>query len=120
MYRSKYFTDIELRCPCCDRVNMDDDFMKIMDKIREVVDDPMFVSSGFRCPVYNDHIDGHPNSSHMKGKAIDIVRENGVHARKIADAAVRFGINGIEVGTNHIHLDMGGRPKPVIWAGISK
>ena len=32
---------------------------------------PFKVTSGYRCPDYNEQV-GHPTSAHMKGRAVDI------------------------------------------------
>ena len=41
--------------------------------IRDIVDSPIKVNSGFRCEKYNRHIGGVKRSQHLLGKASDIV-----------------------------------------------
>lgn len=120
MSKYKNFTNEELSCSCCMKHSMDDDFMTLIEVIREELDLPMDVESGYRCPDYNKIIGGSKGSWHMKGRAIDIRRPSGAYTWKIVKLAQKHGIRGIEVGTNHIHLDNGERVEPIIWAGVSK
>jgi uncharacterized protein YcbK (DUF882 family) len=99
---------------------MDDDFMAIIEIIREELDLPMSVTSGYRCEDYNTIIGGSRNSWHKKGRAIDIKRKSDVYTWKVVELAMKHGIRGIEIGTHHIHLDNGDRKYPVMFPGVSK
>ena len=44
-----------------------------LDVIREKVGKPIFISSGFRCPVLNKAVGGVSNSQHQKGLAADLI-----------------------------------------------
>lgn len=116
----EYFSPQELSCPCCLKNTMDDDFMTLIEVIREELDLPMSVTSGYRCDDYNKLIGGASRSWHTKGRAMDIKRPSGAYTWKIVELAQKHGIRGIEIGTNHIHLDNGDRVEPIIWAGVSK
>lgn len=44
-----------------------------LDTIREKYGKPIFISSGFRCPLLNQAVGGVVNSQHLKGLAADLV-----------------------------------------------
>jgi len=46
--------------------------IKLADRIREEWGGPVRVLSGYRCPRYNDLIDGAEDSQHMYARALDI------------------------------------------------
>ncbi len=43
----------------------------VMDPAREELGMPVYVNSGFRCPVHNKTVGGVPNSQHMRCEAVD-------------------------------------------------
>lgn len=62
-----------------------------LEVIRELVQQPVHVSSGFRCPALNKATGGSAKSAHMEGLAADIWVEGmpaKALARKIADAGI--------------------------------
>lgn len=71
---------------------------KVLQPIRDVYNNPIRVSSGFRCPELNKVVGGVKTSQHLKGEASDLnngVKEN----KKIFDIACRLIKEGkIEVG----------------------
>jgi hypothetical protein len=42
-----------------------------LERVRAVLDSPLFISSGYRCPKLNSTIGGSKTSAHMKGLAAD-------------------------------------------------
>ena len=115
----KHFSKKELNCSHCGGVNVDDDFMDKICMIREELGQPMVVTSFYRCKEYNEEIGGAPKSAHLDGEAMDITKISDSYARRVVELAIKHEINGIEVGTHHIHLDDKERIAPVIWAGRS-
>lgn len=45
---------------------------KVLDPVREKWGKPIYVNSGFRCPILNKAVGGAVNSQHVKGEAADI------------------------------------------------
>ena len=68
---SKYFKEIEY--------NMDADFLAKLDEARELANIPFTINSAYRSPEQNARVGGKPNSSHLRGLAVDI-EGNGVHS----------------------------------------
>ena len=44
----------------------------VLEKVRDLADSPIIVSSGYRSPTLNSLIGGAPNSQHTRGEAADI------------------------------------------------
>jgi uncharacterized protein YcbK (DUF882 family) len=94
---SKYFKEIEYK--------MDADFLAKLDKARELANIPFTINSAYRNPDQNSRAGGKPNSSHLKGLAVDI-RANDSSTRYIVlNALIRVGFNRIGVASSFIHVD---------------
>lgn len=50
--------------------------IKVLEPLRSVVNQPIIVSSGYRCLALNKAVSGVATSQHMKGEAADIVAPN--------------------------------------------
>lgn len=70
----RHFTLEEFECNCgCSGNQIDPAFVNVLEHLRNELGLPMIVSSGYRCPAYNDRVSrtGH-NGPHTTGKAADI------------------------------------------------
>ena len=118
----KYFTEDELKCRHTGECKMDEDFMKVLDEIREECGFAFVITSGYRSPKHPIEAKKSRPGAHASGKAVDIL----VHmeqAYKVVEVALRFGIKRIgvsqkgDVGARFIHLDMDEtRAAPRIWS----
>ena len=118
----KYFTEDELKCRHTGECKMDEDFMKVLDEIREECGFAFVITSGYRSPKHPIEAKKSRPGAHASGKAVDIL----VHmeqAYKVVEVALRFGIKRIgvsqkgDVGARFIHLDMDEtRASPRIWS----
>jgi zinc D-Ala-D-Ala carboxypeptidase len=118
----KYFTEDEMRCKCgCGRCEMDEEFMRLLDKMRGRCGFPFKVTSGFRCPQYNAQVSiTGADGPHTTGKAADIALSE---RRKYFALDELFGLvdtfRGIGIGNDFIHLDTltpEERPsRPCVW-----
>ncbi|MEA3272461.1 MAG: D-Ala-D-Ala carboxypeptidase family metallohydrolase [Patescibacteria group bacterium] len=72
----QYFTEDELKCPCCGLCNYDSFFLKKLDVFREMIKSRLQVTSGCRCAPHNLMVSGAVNSCHIgEGKtssAVDV------------------------------------------------
>ena len=94
---SKYFKKIEY--------NMNEDFLAKLDKAREFANIPFIINSAYRSPEQNARVGGKPNSSHLRGLAVDI-RANDSSTRYIVlNALIKVGFNRIGVASSFIHVD---------------
>ena len=121
-----HFKQDEFRCKCgCGKADMDEEFMLRLDQMRMAAGFPFIVTSGYRCPDYNDQVSSTGRTGpHTTGKAADI-SARGHEALKIVDLALSHSMTGIGVaqkgGGRFIHLDClvngeRGAPRPWIWS----
>ena len=124
--RWKYFSEDELRCKGTGEVKMMEEFMNKLILLREKLNQPMVISSGYRTPEHNERIGGSKKSAHILGKAVDIVC-SGEKAHAILTLALELGFTGIGVKqhgdhkSRFIHLDtvesgIEGIPRPWVWS----
>ena len=124
--RWKYFSEEELRCKGTGELKMMEEFMTKLILLREKVNQPLVISSGYRTPEYNKRIGGSSKSAHILGQAVDIVC-SGTKAHTILMHALELGFTGIGVKqhgdhkSRFIHLDtvktgVEGIPRPWVWS----
>lgn len=106
---SRYFKEIE-------DGNMDANFLHKLDKARELAGMPFIINSAYRSPEHNAKIGGRPNSSHLKGLAVDISVKDSRTRFIILDALIKVGFNRIGIANSFIHVDLDiDKSNKVIW-----
>ena len=95
---SKYFKEIEF--------NMNEDFLIKLDEAREYAQIPFTINSAWRSIEDNKRVGGKPNSSHLKGLAVDIRVSNSRQRGLILEALRAVGFNRIGIAKSFIHVDM--------------
>lgn len=96
--------------------NMDKDFLQKLDLARERAGIPFFINSAFRTVEDNERVGGKPDSSHLKGLAVDIRITNSRERYKVLESLILVGFNRIGIGDNFIHVDNDKeKPQNVIW-----
>ena len=120
-----HFTNEEMKCKGTDECHMDEKFMEKLERLRADYDSPMIISSGYRDISYNTAIGGSPNSSHTKGKAVDVVI-GGHDAFRLLRLAIIHQFTGIGVSQRgmferrFLHFDTmedaDQHPRPWIWS----
>jgi len=80
----------------------------ICDVMSRVLDIDVIATSGLRTPEHNAEIGGVPNSSHLKGLAIDIATPDSFVRWKVLNAGITAGFKRICVPTDlaHLHFDI--------------
>ncbi len=105
-----HFSGSEFRCPCCSRIFVALELVEALDRFRGIVEGPVIVGSGYRCPVHNLDQDGSPRSLHTLGLAADVIatRLSVTDLERLAyqEWFVR-GVGGIGFYPGHVHLDVG-------------
>ena len=94
---SANFTVDEFAChgsDCCSTIEIDEQLVKYVQKIRDHFKAPVTINSGYRCPLHNKRIGGAKNSYHARGMATDIVVKC-VAPKDVAKYAESIGIKGI-------------------------
>jgi len=119
-----YFTDDELKCSCCGKNEMHPEFMQKLNKLREEFNEPMIVTSAYRCPSHPIEAakDGDTPGPHTTGKAIDIAISH-YPAYRLFMLAIQHDFTGIGVSqkgdSRFLHLDTLTHPthyRPTIWS----
>lgn len=115
---SKYFKASEfIRCtPSCSIEQMDEGFLTLMDRVRELAGIPLVINSAYRSKSWELAHGRTGTSAHCKGKALDIRCNTSANRFKIIAAAINAGIKRIGIGKTFIHLDADSTlPQRVIW-----
>lgn len=117
------FSEEEMRCKCGCGLLPDPVLMRHLQELRGVAAFPLPVTSGARCPRYNDDISGSGmNGPHTTGFAVDIaVSHKDAYDLLELSIGIFTGIGINQKGDSRfIHLDMlsneNGRPRPTVWS----
>lgn len=72
---SKHFNTCEFECRCgkCQEVFIFDIHIDKLQELRDKIDMPIAITSGYRCPEHNAAVGGAKKSQHMLGTATDII-----------------------------------------------
>ena len=126
MMLTKNFSTNEMMCHCgCKDSEMDSDFMKILQEIREDMNRPLKISSAVRCVKHNLNVSSTgKNGPHVYRKASDILI-SGADALRLIDVARKHGISGVGISQRgdhakrFVHIDTlsadDGHPRPTVW-----
>jgi hypothetical protein len=57
-----HFNLSEFACPCCNRVMLHPKLLGKLVELRNTLERPVYITSGYRCPSYNQKIGGVVNS----------------------------------------------------------
>ena len=103
---TKSFTEEEFECPCCGKVKIAMELVELLQQLRDVIKEPIIVTSGYRCQQYNESVNGFVRSPHLEGLAADIYCK-GMDIYKLAGRAdLIFSRVGIYPDNNFIHVDI--------------
>ena len=103
----KYFKVKEFACKDGSQVVFIDSYLvSILDILRNQVEKPVYINSGYRTPTRNKKVGGAKYSYHMRGRAADI-RVDGMTAKEIANKLDKIVPNncGIIVYDTWVHFD---------------
>ena len=112
---NKYFSSAEFSCKCSHKECVDQKVSKILiDKLtelREAVQEPLKISSGYRCAAHQDDVRKSEvstvvakNSQHELGNAADVVPTR-TPTSQLEKIAARF-FDAIGVASTFIHVDL--------------
>ncbi len=118
----KYFTFKEFDSPdeTGSGKNMDSDFLDLLDHAREEADIPFKITSGYRTQKHNQDLRNRGykasmNSSHMIGKAADIMCINAADRLTIVKALINVGVTRLGIAKSFIHADVDSSKPDAIW-----
>ena len=84
---------------------MSDRLLVKLDQLRDLVREPLSITSSYRSEAYNKAIGGSPKSFHMKGMAVDISCKDSKLRHKIVMEATSLGMT-VGVAKTFIHVDI--------------
>ena len=89
---------------------MNDELLQALDYVRQQVESPLIINSGYRTPERNERVGGSANSQHLLGNAADVH----ISSKAMGDLIEYWFIDyigdkcGIGRYKNFIHLDVRG------------
>ena len=124
MYITRNFTTNEMACGCCGKSDMDDEFMRVLQSIRDEMQRPLKITSGFRCEKHNSKVSSTGKTGpHTFDKAADILI-SGADAMRLFAVAQKHGVSGVGMrqrgdhAKRFVHLDIlspDEGPRPTVW-----
>ncbi len=82
--------------------------------VRDLLGQPMIISSGYRSPALNKAVGGVLNSSHANGEAVDFISPKFGNTQKICEAIIKSGIKFDQLikernlkGSEWVHIGFG-------------
>jgi len=102
-----HFNLSEFACPCCKRVMLHPKLLAKLVELRDVLEKPVYITSGYRCFEYNRKVGGVANSYHLIGLAVDIKVKDINLIQLLAYAEeIDFAGIGFYEKKNFLHLDV--------------
>ena len=104
---AKHFNLSEFACPCCNLVMLHPKLLAKLVKLRNTLERPVYITSGYRCFEYNQKVGGVPNSYHLIGLAADI-KVKDISLIDLLEICEEIGFPGIGFyeKKNFLHLDV--------------
>lgn len=110
----RYFSPEELRCRGCvpgrclrDPYGFQLEAALKLDKLRELMDQPLIINSAYRCPFHNAAVGGAASSRHKVGDAFDISLRNVENKSRLISCAKLAGFTGFGFYGTFLHVDTG-------------
>ncbi|GAG02549.1 unnamed protein product [marine sediment metagenome] len=102
-----HFKLSEFACPCCNLVMLHPKLLAKLVELRNTLEKPVYITSGYRCPKYNHQIGGVLNSYHRIGLATDIkVKDINLITLLEVCENIDFAGIGLYEKKNFLHLDV--------------
>tara|TARA_Y100000004_G_C8937832_1_gene422872 strand:+ start:153 stop:500 length:348 start_codon:yes stop_codon:yes gene_type:complete len=111
----KYFKVSDFDCQETGENEMNAEFLKKLDHLREVCGFPFYITSGYRSPNHSIEKAKRTPGTHAQGIAADIAVSGGSQRMQIVKHAVALGFNGIGVAKGFVHVDIRDS-HPVCWS----
>jgi len=123
MIKLKHFKSNEFDSPDLPNsgINMDNEFLQMLDNAREYSTVPFKITSGYRTKSHNNAIYAKLGkkpiaSSHLKGKAVDIACTDSRSRHIILTSLIKAGFTRFGISHNFIHTDSDEeKSQNVIW-----
>ena len=113
---SPHFKVAELSCKCCGLLRLDYALICGLELLRERVNSPLIINSGYRCSVHNLKVGGSRESQHTYGRAADVRYWDPMYLYECAERVWYFAQGGIGLSLESafVHVDVR-RNGPARW-----
>jgi zinc D-Ala-D-Ala carboxypeptidase len=118
----KNFKRDEFKCRCgCNENEIQINVLYYLQTVRNILDEPITVTSGYRCEDHNAFVGGSPTSSHRSGTAADLAISDSGYGFRLMEAIfvsnrfkrVGYGKMG---GVLVLHVDIdSSKDQEVLW-----
>ncbi|MCG2762603.1 MAG: D-Ala-D-Ala carboxypeptidase family metallohydrolase [Candidatus Atribacteria bacterium] len=104
---ARHFKLSEFACPCCNLAMLHPKLLAKLVELRDVLERPVSITSGYRCFKYNQKVGGVANSYHCIGLAADI-KVKDINLIELLGYAEEIDFAGIGFyeKKNFLHLDV--------------
>ncbi len=102
-----HFNLSEFVCPCCNKVMLHPKLLGKLVELRNILERPVYVTSGYRCFGHNRKVGGIVSSYHCIGLAADI-KVGDINLITLLEVCENIDFNGIGFyeKKNFLHLDV--------------
>lgn len=103
-----HLSEWECKCSRCTTTLVDMAHVANVQKLRDLIGEPIRFTCAYRCPEHNAEVGGVPNSEHLRGVACDCYAI-GLSSTQLAAQAEKVGFGGIGlyISKGFVHLDNG-------------
>ena len=103
-----HLREFTCKCGICENQLVSQKMVQLLQKMREILGVPLFITSAYRCSQHNRNVGGATRSRHLVGDAIDVALGS-IDANAFIHLARRTGFTGIGDGRRRgfIHIDLG-------------
>lgn len=118
MKLSEDFSRGEFLCNCggCDYDTVDSELIDVLQNLRDYMGVPIKITSGNRCPEYNQSVGGAKSSYHIRGRAADI-QVQGADPSVIQGYLKKAYPNKFGIGSYSTFTHIDTRTKKARWNG---
>lgn len=109
------FSEKEFACPCCEEVKINENLVRNLQRLREELQQPIVITSAYRCPDHNEAVGGAPGSAHKDGLAVDFKRPDANSMWLVQNLCNNFNGVGLRLhGDNqYCHVDL--KQRQAVW-----
>ena len=102
---SDHFQSSELACHHCGECKVSFELIIALEKLRNKVNQPIIITSGYRCSLHNKKVNGAKNSQHLYGNAVDI-KIKGYTPSQVEKLAKECGFTWTKTYVSWTHIDI--------------
>jgi uncharacterized protein YcbK (DUF882 family) len=107
MTSTAHFNEQELACKHCGKTRPSSELLAVLQLVRIHFNQPVTVTSGYRCPEHNKAVGGADKSKHLEGIAADI-KVKGIDPFEVYHFldSIFTDFYGIGLYDNWVHIDV--------------